>query len=167
MRLSETQFEISATFLLTTGEKCTELSAPCHKNCCIRRKRTHTISVVFQSRWLYDNPRVAIRSHTVQAFRRHLGLPDTRGLDLIVVSELASVWIPWVLSNKTSHNKLELWAQPLYDVRRFHCTMDFDTQRERHLLIHDYASLNHFRPFAFQFSSFSYPSRWLEWWFVL
>lgn len=123
---------------VTTGEKFTELSAPCHKNCCIRRKRTHTISIVFQSRWLYDNPRVAIRSHTVQAFRRHLGLPDTRGLDLIVVSELASVWIPWVLSNKTSHNKLELWAKPLYDVRRFHCTMDFDTQRERPLLIHDY-----------------------------
>ena len=55
---------------------------------CVRRRRTYTTHVSFQSRGFYDIQR---GNQAISAFRRHLGQTDTYGLDLMQVSRLASM----------------------------------------------------------------------------
>ena len=54
---------------------------------CVRRMKTHSVHFVIQSCKYFD---IIL---TISAFRRHLGLIDTLGLDLMRLPRLSSVWM--------------------------------------------------------------------------
>ena len=59
----------------------------------VRRMKTHSVHFVIQSCKYFDILWVSVLSQTILAFRRHLGLIDTLGLDLMRLPRLSSVWM--------------------------------------------------------------------------
>lgn len=90
---------------------------------CVRRMKTHSVHFVIQSCKFFDILWVSVRSQTISAFRRHLGLIDTLGLDLMRLPRLSSVWMP---------REVQPFDQTTYDVGRPSYTTDFITQRKKY-----------------------------------